>query len=158
MFGQTLFQIILWNEKNSSKLRLLLNPFHAIALFLYSLKTPGNKRFSDVFRGYRKRPVALNRLKCFELLLMVAMHSWNGYIFRIVWELMKNKRMFYWKSLRNFQVTSTNNSLSAKCNFPLEIGTRLLRLEKVIRRWHSRCQLFGKYFKDIATAFAVTRV
>ena len=34
------------------------NPFHATNLFLYPLKTSENLRFSDVFRGYRKRPVA----------------------------------------------------------------------------------------------------
>ena len=31
-------------------------------LFLYSQKTTENQRFSDIFRGYRKRPVAWNRL------------------------------------------------------------------------------------------------
>ena len=36
----------------------LFNPFHATGLFLYPLKTSENQRFSDVFRGYRKRPVA----------------------------------------------------------------------------------------------------
>ena len=34
------------------------NPFHTTGLFLYPLKTSGNQMFSDVFRGYRKRPVA----------------------------------------------------------------------------------------------------
>ena len=34
-----------------------MNPFHATGLFLYPLKTSGNHRFSDVFSGYRKRPV-----------------------------------------------------------------------------------------------------
>ena len=33
------------------------NSFNATALFLYPLKTSENNRFSDVFRGYRKRPV-----------------------------------------------------------------------------------------------------
>ena len=31
--------------------------FHATGLFLYALKTE-NQRFSDVFKGYRKSPVA----------------------------------------------------------------------------------------------------
>ena len=41
-----------------------INPFHATGLFRYSLKTSKNQnqRFSDVFRGYRKRPVAWNVL------------------------------------------------------------------------------------------------
>ena len=40
----------------------LFNPFHATGLFLYPLKTSKNLRFSDVFRGYRKRPMAWNGL------------------------------------------------------------------------------------------------
>ena len=39
-----------------------INPFHTICLFLYPLKTSENQRFFDVFRGYRKRPVAWNGL------------------------------------------------------------------------------------------------
>ena len=42
--------------------QLLINPFHAAGLFLYLLKTSENIWFSDVFRGYRKRPVAWNGL------------------------------------------------------------------------------------------------
>ena len=30
-------------------------PFHTTSLFLYPLKTSENQRFSNVFRGYRKR-------------------------------------------------------------------------------------------------------
>ena len=39
-----------------------LIPFHATGLILYPLKTSENQMFSDVFRGYRKRSVAWNRL------------------------------------------------------------------------------------------------
>ena len=39
-----------------------INQFNAIDLFLYPLKTSENLRLSDVFRGYRKKPVAWNRL------------------------------------------------------------------------------------------------
>ena len=39
-----------------------LNPFHATGLFRYPLKTE-NQRCSDVFRVYRKIPVAWNGLK-----------------------------------------------------------------------------------------------
>ena len=35
----------------------IFNPFHATGLFRYPQKTE-NQRFSDVFRGYQKRPVA----------------------------------------------------------------------------------------------------
>ena len=34
------------------------NPLHATGLFLYPLKTLENLCFCDLFRGYRKRPVA----------------------------------------------------------------------------------------------------
>ena len=36
----------------------LLNPFHAIGLSLYPLKTSEKLRFSDVFRRYRERTMA----------------------------------------------------------------------------------------------------
>ena len=40
-----------------------MSAFHAFyGLFLYPLKTLENQRFSDVFRGCRKRPVAWNEL------------------------------------------------------------------------------------------------
>ena len=42
------------------------NPFDATGLCWYSLKASENQRFSDVFRGYRKRPVALNGLTHFN--------------------------------------------------------------------------------------------
>ena len=35
-----------------------INPCHATGYILYLLKTSENQMFSDVFRGYRKRPVA----------------------------------------------------------------------------------------------------
>ena len=40
----------------------LFHPFLVAGLFLYPLKTEENLKFSDVFRGYRKRPVARNWL------------------------------------------------------------------------------------------------
>ena len=55
---------IYWNIRlfRTRICQLLLNPFHANGLILYLLKTSENQRFSDVFRGYRKRPVAWNGL------------------------------------------------------------------------------------------------
>ena len=38
----------------STRFSLLIDPFHAIGLFLHPLKTSENQRFSDVFRGYKK--------------------------------------------------------------------------------------------------------
>ena len=40
-----------------------VNLFHASGLYPYPLKISENWRFCDVFSGYRKRPVAWNRLK-----------------------------------------------------------------------------------------------
>ena len=40
-----------------SQITIYINPFHATCLFPYLLKTSGNLSFSDVFRGYIKRPV-----------------------------------------------------------------------------------------------------
>ena len=40
---------------------IAINTFHATGVFLYSPKTE-NLWFSDVFRGYRKRPVTSNGL------------------------------------------------------------------------------------------------
>ena len=34
-----------------------INSFYATGLFLYPLKASENEKFSDVFKGYRKRPV-----------------------------------------------------------------------------------------------------
>ena len=38
----------------------LINPFHAVDIFLYPLKIWENQRFFRVFRGYRKRTVPWN--------------------------------------------------------------------------------------------------
>ena len=47
-----------------AKVKQGINPFHATGLFLYPLNISGsgNLWFSDVFRKYRKRPVASNWL------------------------------------------------------------------------------------------------
>ena len=37
--------------------KVTFNPFCTTGIFLYLLKTLENCRFSDIFRGYRKRPV-----------------------------------------------------------------------------------------------------
>ena len=50
---------------NKAKTEYLLNPRHAIGLFLYSLKTSQKQRFSVVFKGYRKKQMAWNRLSTY---------------------------------------------------------------------------------------------
>ena len=39
-----------------------INPFHTIGLFLYLLKTSENLRISNVYRGYRNRPVVWGQI------------------------------------------------------------------------------------------------
>ena len=45
-----------------TKYKDIINPSHNTGLFRYLLKTSENIWLSDVFRGYRKRPVARNGL------------------------------------------------------------------------------------------------
>ena len=57
-----------------------INPFHATGLFRKPLKTSENLWFSDVFRGYQKRPVAWNGLitrawDCFVVIAWMKMGS-----------------------------------------------------------------------------------
>ena len=56
--------ILIWTYFHLPDKVLLIwfSPFHATDLFWYSLKTSENLWFSDVFRGYQKRSVALNGL------------------------------------------------------------------------------------------------
>ena len=53
-------RIDLWILKKS-RMSFLVNPFHAIGLFLYALKLSENQRFSGVL-GDIERPVAWNEL------------------------------------------------------------------------------------------------
>ena len=45
-------------------------PFHSTSLFAYSLKILKKLSFSDVFRRYRKRPVAWNGLSNYQWILL----------------------------------------------------------------------------------------
>ena len=56
----------------------VFDTFHATGLFLYSLHMSENQGFSDVFRSYKKRPVACNGLtkyNCFETILQIPMKT-----------------------------------------------------------------------------------
>ena len=55
LLGKLGIECYLWH------LNLIFNPFYAPSVFLYPLKTE-NLWFSDVFKGYRKRPVTWNGL------------------------------------------------------------------------------------------------
>ena len=61
-------------------LKIFLNPFHAIDLFWYPLKTSENLWFSDVFRGYQKRSVAWNGLKAWQT--VVSDNFLKSYIYK----------------------------------------------------------------------------
>ena len=56
---------------DKGKKYLDINPFHATDLFWYPLKTSENQRFSDIFRGYQKRSVVLNRLRSCNISLEI---------------------------------------------------------------------------------------
>ena len=48
----------------------LVKPFHATDLLLYPPKTPENQKFSDILKGYRKRPVPGNKLRSHVLYVL----------------------------------------------------------------------------------------
>ena len=71
-----------------------VNPFHDTGVFLYPMKTSENQRFSDVFRGYRKRLVAWNRLMYFQkhqMLLCYFLSYWEKNLPSFL------KIRFYWE-------------------------------------------------------------
>ena len=76
-----------------------VNPFHATGQFLYPLKILEDLWFSDIFRGYRNRPVVSNELMfrvdmmryCWSIiaeisrkLLAMKHYCWRVYIFLYV--------------------------------------------------------------------------
>ena len=63
-FSRLFSDILLW-------FILFVNPFHATGVILYPLKTSENLWFSDIFRGYRERPVTWNGLTQTRLLPFV---------------------------------------------------------------------------------------
>ena len=69
-----------------------INPFHATGLFWYPLKTSENLWFSDVFRGYRKRPVARNGLKTWSFRALFLNIS-KDMLCKSKWELCFNKEI-----------------------------------------------------------------
>ena len=63
-----LFECVYYFERlalNRDDIICPINPFHATDLFLYPLKTE-NQTFYDIFRGYRKKPLAWNALILLE--------------------------------------------------------------------------------------------
>ena len=81
----------------------VINPSHATSLFQYLLKTSENHWFSDVFRGYQKRPVA-----------------WNGLISLMMWNL----------HLSNNHYVITKQLVLMKHLLKLPVNNRRVNMEK----------------------------
>ena len=62
-------------ERNGDIGTKRFNSFHVNVPFLYPLKTPENRRFSDIFRGYRNETLAWKRLLQFTPLLSLYNHK-----------------------------------------------------------------------------------
>ena len=59
---------------------MLINPFHATGLFLFPLKTSENQRFSNILRGYRKRPVSWNGLRTWYLNTSTLLNALSAFV------------------------------------------------------------------------------
>ena len=130
------------------------NPCHVTALFLYSLKISESLWFSDVFGGYRKKPLAWNRL----FSICSVSFSSNG---------RSHSRMFSWNSLNkivctrncryNTLVLVRNNSLSNSStkkyqilwNFSLKFEIPQQNYKMWIQvSWIQKNTFFAKLFYD----------
>ena len=58
---------------------MVINPFQANALVLYTLKTPENLWFSGVLKGYKMRTLATN-----GLMMEVVYGKYGWYVFRLL--------------------------------------------------------------------------
>ena len=84
-----------------------LNPFHSAGLFLCPLKTSENRRFFDVFRGYRKGSVTWNRL------IIFIYQSYRGLLSSCnEWKLVT--QMINKATLRQYHFLIFNNSLQER--------------------------------------------
>ena len=80
-------------------------PLYATGLFLYLLKTSDNQRFSNVFRGYRKRPMVKNRLTKVPFVLLYYVHAylhpwkhrkWKRFLRGMLWRSLRFNIKKYW--------------------------------------------------------------
>ena len=80
----------------------IVNPFHATGLFRYPLKTSEKQRFSDVFRGYRKRPAAWNGLiLCFWKLLILRRNQ-KGFLLSPVYKHLTGIKDLFKENMKKF--------------------------------------------------------
>ena len=81
---------------------IYINPFHATGLFRYPLKTSEKQRFSDVFRGYRKRPAAWNGLiLCFWKLLILRRNQ-KGFLLSPVYKHLTGIKDLFKENMKKF--------------------------------------------------------
>ena len=92
-----------------------INPYHVSGLFLYSLKTSENYRFSEVFREYRKRPVICNELSLlsFKTYLRSLKSVWKAVLdffevkilffnfFQLKWSKTAQNTKYLWSKILN---------------------------------------------------------
>ena len=147
-----------------------LLPFYTTGLFLYPLKAWESLRFSDVFRGYRKRPVAWNGLArnwtnlCLheginfddnvvnQIYLRKLKWSKNHLNFRSVSNL---KSQVVWK----FHVSSEDDkSLEVHISvnfFPKQVRERFAFIEKLFYSWVFIRKPVSCIFSTLSNAWAV---
>ena len=77
----------------------MLDLFYATGLFLYHQKSSENQKFSNIFRGYKKKPVAWNRLIVWKLTLGGSLPLSLGFVSLIIYQS-------YRSPIKNSSVTS----------------------------------------------------
>ena len=103
-----------------------INSFHGTGLFLYPLKISENQRFSDVFKGYRKRPVVWNRLK--KLLCISSAETFGNYLTSIISFTFWERPYFIIVILRRYKIHVS------KIQFLLQERYFLKRASKILVR------------------------
>ena len=86
--------------------KMVFSSFHATGFFLYPLKISENQRFSDVFRGYRKRSVPWDELKHFDIPISCYIFKQLHYLC-IEWILIPGiVNLKFWRPTLFLQLTS----------------------------------------------------
>ena len=129
--------------------QVIINPDHVTGLFLYHLKTLENLWFSDVFGGYRKRPMAgfsvYNQLL---LVLNLKKHLLCTNMEQHDDEKMKNiTTLLFLKKLLYFFVMHKNLSIPFSCKLiETLLLTLLLKVYRVLHPIHTTLHtLFNQY-------------
>ena len=120
-------------------LKTFFNPFHAIGPFLYPLKKSENKRFSDIFRMYKKRQaVAWNGLKLQGFEASKPHHIF--WLFRKIWKKIQHNFLAFDIRYKNVEVNGV------KCNVNMDLFFQL----NVSKNWKNKLQGYcGQYYHPI---------